>query len=361
MKKSIINESFVEEILKKEFPDTYLQIYERSYLIQYLDKKTGAIHGNSKSRRSFASIYALYSILHFYVQDFYGDVERYKEFSGYPYTQLLAYCRKQYGGDKMQNHALNSRFNSEFINKIGRNLPSPIIANNGKYLIHVDYLVLNGLDISRIICEIIERYVELIRLKDSQLVQWMDRLSRAGSNVEKKMILSDLLNEDSEARVFEIISYAVLRHHYKGGKIYMGWDVDNIKEEELVLYKTGRTNANDGGIDFVMRPLGRFFQVTEVNQYDKYLLDADKVLHYPMTFVVKTNKKKEDVLSELNEYINEKSGGMEILKSRYSHAVEEIITINEIKYWLENMDSEQLSAIIDDVNFYYKIEMHLYE
>lgn len=45
------------------------------------------------------------------------------------------------------------------------------------------------------------------------------------------------------------------------------------------MYKTGRTNANDGGIDFVMRPVGRFFQVTEVNNYDKYLLDIDKVIH----------------------------------------------------------------------------------
>ncbi len=30
-------------------------------------------------------------------------------------------------------------------------------------------------------------------------------------------------------------------------------------KKKLQLYKTGRTNANDGGIDFVMRPIGRFF------------------------------------------------------------------------------------------------------
>jgi len=36
-----------------------------------------------------------------------------------------------------------------------------------------------------------------------------------------------------------------------------------VEEDNLELYKTGRTNANDGGIDFVMKPLGRFFQVTE--------------------------------------------------------------------------------------------------
>ena len=51
---------------------------------------------------------------------------------------------------------------------------------------------------------------------------------------------------------------------------------------------TGRTNANDGGIDFVMRPLGRFFQVTETLDVRKYFLDIDKVEHYPVSFVIKS-------------------------------------------------------------------------
>ena len=45
----------------------------------------------------------------------------------------------------------------------------------------------------------------------------------------------------------------------------------------MKLYKTGRTNANDGGIDFVMKPLGRFFQVTETLDFKKYFLDIDKI------------------------------------------------------------------------------------
>ena len=51
-----------------------------------------------------------------------------------------------------------------------------------------------------------------------------------------------------------------------------------------MLYKTGRTNANDGGIDFVMRPLGRFFQVTETVDVNKYFLDIDKIQRFPLTF-----------------------------------------------------------------------------
>lgn len=39
--------------------------------------------------------------------------------------------------------------------------------------------------------------------------------------------------------------------------------IDGIKLKIENSTKTGRTNANDGGIDFVTKPLGRFFQVTE--------------------------------------------------------------------------------------------------
>ena len=102
--------------------------------------------------------------------------------------------------------------------------------------------------------------------------------------LSKKAKITELLTEGAEARIFEIISYAILKNHYKNITVYFGYSRDKMEEIPLQLYKTGRTNANDGGIDFVMRPVGRFFQVTEVNNYDKYLLDIDKVIHFPITF-----------------------------------------------------------------------------
>lgn len=65
------------------------------------------------------------------------------------------------------------------------------------------------------------------------------------------------------------------------------------------LYKTGRTNANDGGIDFVMRPLGRFFQVTETLDFKKYFLDIDKIERFPLSFVIKSEESVDDLLSKL--------------------------------------------------------------
>ena len=125
------------------------------------------------------------------------------------------------------------------------------------------------------------------------------------------------------------------------------------------MYKTGRTNANDGGIDFVLRPLGRFFQVTEVNNYDKYLLDIDKVLHFPITFVIKTINSKEQIEKELEEYIEQRSGGMRVIKERYQKAIEEIITINELKEWLEELSPESVDDLIRDINLYYHLELNL--
>lgn len=48
-----------------------------------------------------------------------------------------------------------------------------------------------------------------------------------------------------------------------------------------------------------MKPLGRFFQVTETIDSGKYFLDIDKVQKYPITFVVKTEQTAEEILSKV--------------------------------------------------------------
>lgn len=108
-----------------------------------------------------------------------------------------------------------------------------------------------------------------------------------------------------------------------------------------------------------MRPVGRFFQVTEVNSYDKYLLDIDKVMHFPITFVIKTKSNKSQVLSELDDYIAERSNGMRIIEERYRKAIEEVITINELQQWTQDLADEDIDGIIRDIDIYYKLEMNM--
>ena len=62
---------------------------------------------------------------------------------------------------------------------------------------------------------------------------------------------------------------------------------------------------------------------------------------------------------EIERYIEEKSGGMVVVKERYQKAFEEIITINEIKTWLFQLDEDSVNLIISDIDFYYKMEMNL--
>ena len=108
-----------------------------------------------------------------------------------------------------------------------------------------------------------------------------------------------------------------------------------------------------------MRPVGRFFQVTEVNNYDKYLLDIDKVIHFPISFVVKTKFTKEKVQADLEQYIAQRSSGMVILEERYHKAIEEIITINELQAWTEELKNGDVDGIIRDIDIYYKLEMNI--
>ena len=353
---------FIKEILEKHCGKNYQRIFDKSPLLQYLDCKMSAIYGSVKSRRSLANIYAIYSILHFYAKDFYNKNKAYKEFEGYEYTKLFKFYRNLYGGGKLQNHALNSRVNGEFKNKIVReNDNDLIIINNGKYLLHIEYLYVGSMDISAVALEIIEKYIALLRQKDTSLIEILESLISNPSHSAKISTLKSLLVDDCEARIFEIISYAILKNHYKNTKVYIGFSLDSLEEKYLELYKTGRTNANDGGIDFVLRPLGRFFQVSEVNHYDKYLLDIDKVLHFPITFVIKTTQPKDKIMRDFSEYIERKSCGMKVIKERYKQAIEEIITINELIQWLENLKLKSIDSLIKDIELYYKLELNLLE
>ncbi len=354
-----ITEDFIKDILKADYKQDFQYIYDNSLLLQYLDKKMKAIHGNSKTRRSLANIYAIYSILFFYKDDFYNNPQEYMKFDGYDYMSLFNFYRSLYGGNKLQNHALNSRVNGEFKNKFPLCQNDLIIINNGKYLLHIDYIYVDDKDISKTVCKIIEKYVDLLMAKDHALINILHELQELTDYNEKKQQINILLTEDAEARIFEIISYAILKNHYKNVKVYFGYSRNNIQEAKLQLYKTGRTNANDGGIDFVMRPVGRFFQVTEVNNYDKYLLDIDKVLHFPVTFVIKTKDTKEHVLYELNKYIDSRAHGMRIIEERYHKAIEEIITINELQQWTNELDNNEIDNIIRDIDIYYKLEMNI--
>ena len=351
-------EAFVEKIISQFFPEKIEGIYFGSPLIQYLDKKSGAIHGGSKTRRSLANYYAIYSLVCLYIEDFYEKPEAYSSFSGYEFSRLLEFCRRLYGGSKLQNHALNSRVNGEFRNKLHEN-HDLIVCRESRYYLDQRYLFVADTDISKVVKAIIDEYSRLLREKDARLLDDLRRLSFSSSLEERQKMLSQLLSEGSEARIFEILAFSILKRHYSPQRTLIGETEDTLCKRSLQLYKTGRTNANDGGIDFVLRPLGRFFQVTEVSVLGKYLLDIDKVLHFPVTFVIKTSRKKEDVVASMCQYIAAQCQGDLMLRQRYEKAIEDVIVLDDLKDMLYQFDASDIQKVIENMEFYYKLELNL--
>ena len=161
-----------------------------------------------------------------------------------------------------------------------------------------------------------------------------------------------------DARVFEIVSFAVLKAKYISQTVWIGTEREKANEEALRLYKTGRTNANDGGIDFVMKPLGRFFQVTETIDAGKYFLDIDKVQRFPITFVVKSNQGSDEILSSIKAQAKKKYLIDDVVDS-YMASVEEIINIPDLlNAFQEIVGRKQLADVMQDIIIQSKVEFN---
>jgi hypothetical protein len=171
--------------------------------------------------------------------------------------------------------------------------------------------------------------------------------------------LHALLRPNVDARIFEIASFAILKIFYGDMSIYWGWSPDDIDEERLTLYKTGRTSANDGGIDFVMRPLGRFFQVTETLDVKKYFLDIDKIQKYPVTFVIKTELGIDDIRQKLREQAEAQYPVKRIIE-RYMNSIEEIINIPVLLAQLNAIHEQgKLAHVMNEIVTHSKMEFNL--
>jgi hypothetical protein len=180
-------------------------------------------------------------------------------------------------------------------------------------------------NLAETIIQIIDTYIETKKGAFERFIQFCESAQRL-KDKEAINFVTSLVEPTVDARIFEIVSYSILKYYYHNQRIYWGFEVDEIKEENLKLFKTGRTNANDGGIDFVMKPLGRFFQVTETVDVNKYFLDIDKIEKYPITFVVKSWDSIEELKNKIQQQAEYQYSIKAIVK-RYMECVEEIINV----------------------------------
>lgn len=355
------------EILENHFGKNSNEIFENSQVIKYLNHKTVSANKGSKSRGSFANLYAIYVLIEDYVKNEYHlNPNTYEEYEGAQFSNLFKRQRELPFGSKLQNHALNHRMNQEFRKYFPTCDYTPIIrdAETSKYWINENLIqikVNNELfNLSPAIIEIIDEYVKVKRGAFDNFITTIENLKNITDDEPQKVydFIVGLLAPNIDARIFEIVSYAILKYYFHEQVVYFGFEADNIQKHNLILYKTGRTNANDGGIDFVMKPLGRFFQVTETTDVRKYFLDIDKIQSFPISFVVKSELSGDDLKSKIREKAKEQYGVKAVVQ-KYMDAIEEIFNIPNIKDCFENaVELGYQKPILDEVIIQSKLEFN---
>ena len=358
----------IKEILSKHFGQMADEIFKHSSLIQYLNRKTKSANKGSKARGSFANLYAIYVLVEDYIKKGYHEKGDYSSYEGAIYGELFKRQRELPFGAKLQNHALNNRLNSEFENWFPTLDIVPItrIAESERYWFNKNLLKITSgnkeFDISKAVIEVIDEYVKTKKESFERFLQSCEELQNLKSDEHTKVegFIIAQLAPNVDARLFEIVSYSILKFFYHNRKIYWGYELklESLKEDNLILYKTGRTNANDGGIDFVMKPLGRFFQVTETLDFKKYFLDIDKLQKYPITFVIKSVES----VGELSKKIEAdalRTYGAKAIVERYMSCIEEIINIPVLQEcFRQAVENGFLKNILDEIVLQSKVEFN---
>jgi len=104
----------IKGVLRRHFGAQADEVFERSLLLQYLNLKTRAASRGSKSRSSFANLYALYVLVEDFLAGKFDKKGNYAKYEGAVFTKLFQRQRQLPFGGKLQNHAFNDRLNGEF-------------------------------------------------------------------------------------------------------------------------------------------------------------------------------------------------------------------------------------------------------
>ncbi|MDR1500702.1 MAG: restriction endonuclease [Tannerellaceae bacterium] len=356
----------IKSVLQRNFGEHADEIYEKSLLIQYINLKTRSANKSSKARSNFANLYAIYVIIEDYIAKEFDKKGDYTKYEGALFNRLSARQRELPFGGSLQNHALNNRMNSEFQKFFPNSELIPIIRNleTKRYWINENLVQVQmgkeKFNLANSIIEIVDKYAKTKQDSFQKFIDSCNKLQEIGNETpeEVEKFITNLLAPNSDARLFEIVSYSILKYYYNNQTIFWGFKIDKLNEENLILYKTGRTNANDGGIDFVMKPLGRFFQVTETLDFKKYFLDIDKIQRYPITFVVKSEEET-DVLKQKIESNAQKTYPVKAIVQKYMDSIEEIINIPVLNLrFKEAIKTGYLTKILDEIALQSKVEFN---
>jgi hypothetical protein len=359
----------IKEILTKHFGDNADDLFEKSPLLQYINIKTVSATRGSKARGSFANLYAIYVLVEDYIKHGFHQTGNYSKYDGAQFSQLFKRQRELPFGSKLQNHALNNRLNEEFRKFFPQVDAQPIlrVVDTKRYWINEKLIAptlgRKTFNLAHALIKIIETYTRTKQASFKGFIQACEKLRDISKEKKEKVeqFIKGLLAPNVDARIFEIVSYAILKYFYHDQTVYFGFQLDELEKSPLILYKTGRTNANDGGIDFVMKPLGRFFQVTETLDVRKYFLDIDKIERYPITFVIKSSETVEALTQKLKEGA-ERQYSIKAIVEKYMACIEEVINIPILQdRFRTGIAQGYLKKIMDEIVRQSKVEFNYEE
>jgi hypothetical protein len=359
----------IKNVLQRHFGDKSEVVFDSSSLLQYINIKTKSANRGSKSRGSFANLYALYVWIEDYINHNYHSAGDYSKYDGAVFTHLFRRQRELPFGGKLQNHALNHRLNEEYKKYFPTSEYIPILRNveTNRYWINENLLKVHvhggRVNIATTVISIIDEYIKVKRDAFEVFIKTCEKLQniKEKNPDEIKDFILALIAPNVDARIFEIVSYSILKYYYNEKIVFFGFNINNLEQERLKLYKTGRTNANDGGIDFVMRPLGRFFQVTETTDVKKYFLDIDKIERFPITFVIKSNDAIKDLRFNLEQGAK-RLYSVEAIVHKYMSSIEEIINIPLLRERFEEaIKRGSRDKILDEIILQSKVEFNYEE
>lgn len=363
-------EAYIKKYLADQYGERSEELYSLSYILQYLVNKTKSANRGAKSRSSFANLYAIYVIVEDYLKQGFDKNGTYAQYEGAQFSVLFKRQRELPFGARLQNHALNSRMNEEFFKFFPTqkgNYPIMRDLKTQRYWFNENYLKIRigqeNINIAQDIINIIDDYVVAKKESFTQFIEKCQQLQTIEDKEPEKIMsfILSLLAPNVDSRLFEIVSYAILKFFYRDQHIYWGYTMEEIRKDYLHLYKTGRTNANDGGIDFVMRPLGRFFQVTETLDFKKYFLDIEKIEKYPISFVIKIDESEEAILDKLKSDAI-KTYVVESVVKDYLECIDEIINISKLKHYLKKLKNEgKISDVLKEIRLQSKVEFNYEE
>ena len=224
--------NIIKSILATHFSEQSETIFQMSDLIKYLNFKTKSSNKDSKARGSFANLYVIYTLVEDYLNRKFDVEGNYSKYEGAKFTDLFIRQRELPFGAKLQNHAFNNRLTSEF-KKICPTCEYELIVrdiNLGRYWINENSLIIyindKQYNIAKPVIEIIQRYIKKKQEAFISFLATCEHIKSMSSSSLKESFdfIFSLLEPNVDARIFEIVSFSILKYFYKDTILFYGFN-----------------------------------------------------------------------------------------------------------------------------------------